>query len=659
MSKTYFNIDFKKVKTAEQYKNWNAHNRRDESHTSSNVDSSQSHKNICFIDMKETYTQYRSRIKQKIRLFNNKNKTRHRDLRKDKDGHSTSAFNIVVSMSNGCMNEAEAINYLTDAHKWFKKRFKGHQCLNSHIHLEETTEHLHIQFSYFNDEKGKWNQKGMYQDGISDLDNINNLFEKEVASKYGLKRGDLQTKPEPSLSPNQAEALKEKIQQEELKRLRDLLDTTKQELVVPTITKHQIERKVGTTLLGTAKLKTSNVYSSKEVTVLMDHIYQLHDEIQKKDLRIHNLSTVHNEAIRILEREDNFINMNRKMTAKHNHLLLQVEQKTKRINYMKKESKQIEDLYQHRKSLLAQIKQDVHPLLFINEPYKKTQNGFIMKSPLRPDNNPSFYVFKDKSSQNWVYKDFSSQEMGDNLDLYMQVNSTDFNTALEDLSKYINQSPTLQESEITISTGTDKLLKNMNDVQIVAGNMIKLSNIYFDPLKKMLNDRKILKVPNWLKQIRNLVHNSFNLCIETIKKSFSLRGNGSFKGFLGTGAISHINNNKSETAIVEGMFDALSLYQEHENQLNYIILNSVANWKDIKQLNLDNQEIIIYLDNDDAGHETADLISQYCGDQYLDHHVIFPIKKDINEDLIKGHNVNIDQKIALPSTGDNEPDITI
>jgi len=659
MSKTYFNIDFKKVKTAEQYKNWNAHNRRDESHTSANVDTSRSHKNIYLIDKEETYAQYRSRIKEQIKSFNKKNNTRHRDLRKDKDGHSTSAFNIVVSMSNGCMNEAEAINYLTDAHEWFKKRFKGYQCLNSHIHLEETTEHLHIQFSYFNDEKGKWNQKGMYQDGITDLNNINDLFEKEVASKYGLKRGDLQTKPEPSLSPNQAEALKEKVQQEELKRLRDLLDTTKQELVLPSITKHQIERKVGTTLLGAAKLKTSNVYSSKEVSGLMDHIHQLHDEIQKKDLRIHNLSTVHNEAIRILEREDNFIDMNRKMTAKHNHLLMQVEQKTKRINYMKKENKQIEDLYQHRQSLVAQIKQDVHPLLFIYEPYKKTQNGFIMKSPLRTDNNPSFYVFKDKSSQNWVYKDFSSQEMGDNLDLYMQVNSTDFNTALEDLSKYINQSPTLQESEITISTGTDKLLKNMNDVQIVAGNMIKLSNIYFDPLKKMLNDRKILKVPNWLKQIRNLVHNSFNLCIETIKKSFSLRGNRSFKGFLGIGAISHINNNANRTTIVEGMFDALSLYQEHDNDLSYIILNSVSNWEGIKQLKLDEQEVIIYLDNDNAGQETSELISQYCKDQGLDHHVIFPIKKDINEDLIKGHNINIDQKIALPSTGDNEPDITI
>jgi DNA primase len=347
------------------------------------------------------------------------------------------------------------------------------------------------------------------------------------------------------------------------------------------------------------------------------------------------------------------------MTAKHNHLLLQVEQKTKRINYMKKENKQIEDLYQHRKSLVAQIKKDVHPLLFINEPYKKTQNGFIMKSPLRTDNNPSFYVFKDKSSQNWVYKDFSSQEMGDSLDLYMQVNSTDFNTALEDLSKYINQIPTLQESDITISTGTNKLLKNMNDVQVIAGNMIKLSNVYFDPLKQMLNDRKIFKVPQWLKQIRNLVHNSFNLCIETIKKSFSLRGNGSFKGFLGTGAISHIDNDANRTTIVEGMFDALSLYQEHENDLNYIVLNSVANWKEIKQLKLYDQEIIIYLDNDDAGHETAELISEYCKEQGFDHYSIFPISKDINEDLIEGHNIDIDKKIALLSLKSNEPDVTI
>ena len=100
-------------------------------------------------------------------------------------------FAIVVDSSviEG-WNEDDYIKYLEDAEKWLRERFKGQKLLYSVIHRDEKKPHLHIAFSFFNEEKGRWNQRGLKQSKIDRLPLLLREFEEEIGKKYGLQKGE-------------------------------------------------------------------------------------------------------------------------------------------------------------------------------------------------------------------------------------------------------------------------------------------------------------------------------------------------------------------------------------------------------------------------------------------------------------------------------------
>jgi hypothetical protein len=56
--------------------------------------------------------------------------------------------------------------------------------------MDESKPHLHLTFSYFNEELGKWNQRGLMQKKKTDLNKILDDFKEAVGKKYGLERGE-------------------------------------------------------------------------------------------------------------------------------------------------------------------------------------------------------------------------------------------------------------------------------------------------------------------------------------------------------------------------------------------------------------------------------------------------------------------------------------
>jgi len=99
--------------------------------------------------------------------------------------------------------------------------------------------------------------------------------------------------------------------------------------------------------------------------------------------------------------------------------------------------------------------------------------------------------------------------------------------------------------------------------------------------------------------------------LENRSRGYACR-NKYIKKNIGANNYSYIDNKQTRTIITEGIIDYISLYQKHLNTVNYVILNSVNNInKVINDKILDKKDILIYLDNDNAGNKCLNKINEY------------------------------------------------
>ncbi len=177
----YFVVDFKKYGGAEAYKNVMGHNLRKRHYRDrANIDPARSADNIVLARTDQTWSEYMDECNAKAR------ENGGRKLRKG----SSDFFSIVIDCSvvEGWTDD-DYIRYLKDAEKWLRERFAGQKILASVIHLDEKKPHLHFTASYFNTERNRWSQKYLAQRKATDLNQLLDDFEKEIGSKYGLRRG--------------------------------------------------------------------------------------------------------------------------------------------------------------------------------------------------------------------------------------------------------------------------------------------------------------------------------------------------------------------------------------------------------------------------------------------------------------------------------------
>jgi hypothetical protein len=199
----YFVIGFRKVKTIEEYKNKIVgHNHRNRNYPNrQNIDTSRSKNNIILSPLKyKSASELIDTANQIIKEENVKTKKRNEGitdkkklekLRRGLKKGSSFAFEILIDCSKieGWENK-DYIKYLQEANEWLQNKFKGQEVLSSVIHLDEGKPHLHITFSYFNNILKKWNQRGLKDKNLTNLNHLLRDFEREVGQKYGLKKGD-------------------------------------------------------------------------------------------------------------------------------------------------------------------------------------------------------------------------------------------------------------------------------------------------------------------------------------------------------------------------------------------------------------------------------------------------------------------------------------
>jgi hypothetical protein len=184
MSQKYFVIGFRKIKTAAEYRNKvYGHNHRNRHYKNSHI-------NINWEKTKDNIILQELKYKNAQELIEHGNSNLKGKARKLKRG-SSFCFEIVVDCTpDANWTEEDYIRYLKDAKEYFDKRFQGQECVSAVIHVDEGKPHLHVVYSYFNMELGKWNQRGLMEQKKTDLNKILSDFQKEVGAKYGLVRGE-------------------------------------------------------------------------------------------------------------------------------------------------------------------------------------------------------------------------------------------------------------------------------------------------------------------------------------------------------------------------------------------------------------------------------------------------------------------------------------
>ncbi len=353
------------------------------------------------------------------------------------------------------------------------------------------------------------------------------------------------------------------------------------------------------------------------------------------------------------------------------------EEKLKRLEKFKE---LLKDIGKEELEIIKNIDpEEVFNILGISD-YKKAPGGYYyLSSPLREDKNPSFVVFYGTKRNAWIYYDHGTGWSGTLIDLWQEIYGLSYEEAVKELREIFNVNLLKKEklkvnSEFSlkeVEENKQKLkenllkLKEKNRFQALdyselkeklAFKVLEVKNkVENEKLLAYLKERKIKKIPSWLKEIRfkSLSKNKvyYGLAVENVSGAYHVRNPYGkyvvFTAFNQENTFSLIKKKKrnKKVIIVEGLFDALSVEQmENFKDFDIIILNSVNNVKKLLESKVlkKYETVILALDDDEAGKKAEEILlknvetfASYIGKLKYS-------EKDINEVLIKAGSISFE-----------------
>lgn len=257
-------------------------------------------------------------------------------------------------------------------------------------------------------------------------------------------------------------------------------------------------------------------------------------------------------------------------------------------------------------------------------------NEILFKAPYRDDSKASLSFNIEK--QVWV--DFGTGKAGKLVDLLMLIYKVD--TVSEMLSLF-------NKEFVSGSFSFSQPKEKPKSIQKTILKVISISEVHTGVLTKYLNHRGI-SPSSWkpfLKEmiLENSVKRFSNLAFKNDSGGYEVRNPFMKNGIcIGVKDITSISNSKSCVLVFEGFFDFLSFIEfgGFKDQ-SVIVLNSIVNTsKAGRKLAIEfsdpDQEIVLYLDNDEGGKSaTKAIMDQFPNavnkaDRYKNH-------KDLNEYL--------------------------
>ncbi len=255
----------------------------------------------------------------------------------------------------------------------------------------------------------------------------------------------------------------------------------------------------------------------------------------------------------------------------------------------------------------------------INPDYNQGVN-YWYKSPLRDENNPSFKVNSYKN----LWFDFGIGDGGDIIKLTSLLFKTDSSAALKILSAnhYSSHQKDLNNVDSKVLITNVKEISNIQLINYLESRKLnlKLAKEYCKEVSFILNDK-----------------NFYALGFQNDSKGYELRCK-YFKGSSSPKDVTLIKNNADKLLLFEGFIDFLSWFsckQFFTGNHDYLILNTLSFLNKSKALIKEYNEVLLFLDNDEAGNKaTAELIGAGLS-TCIDMSKGYSEFKDLNDSLFR------------------------
>lgn len=267
------------------------------------------------------------------------------------------------------------------------------------------------------------------------------------------------------------------------------------------------------------------------------------------------------------------------------------------------------------------------------KPAKVQGNDYWYYSPFHRENTPSFKVNRKLN----VWYDHSLGKGGNLVDFgihYHQCAVADF---LEKLNQHHNHFPFHQQDKPAAKSVLAQPEKTESKIQVLA-----IKELQSPGLKEYFQKRaiSILNAEKYCKEVlvRNGQQKFSMIGFRNNSGGFELRSIGNIKSTIAPKDISFFQHEKPALAVVEGLFDFLSLLEKQQYILpeltNFLVLNSLSFFEKSLPLMQEHERVCLLLDNDTSGKNcTASAMKQ--SQKFTDLSHKYGNTKDINEWLVK------------------------
>ena len=265
-------------------------------------------------------------------------------------------------------------------------------------------------------------------------------------------------------------------------------------------------------------------------------------------------------------------------------------------------------------------------------PFVRRTSYIEAQAVWRGEKRPSVSIQQNDLGE-WLWHDFGSGKGGSWIDLVMELHDWDYITAVRFLrEKYLEE----EEREFP--------QKGPGISVRTTARILEVKQVEHPALIGYLKERKIEKVPDWLRELHweTRGRRFFGVGVPTVSGTWTVRNR------LGKWAVresvsqrhsySLIERGSSYLAVFEGLFDALSWEQLELRRTDILILNSVWNLSKALPVLERYEALILGLDNDKAGSSVRREVTQRFGEKVL---VLRFNGKDLNEALVQGERVEI------------------
>lgn len=277
------------------------------------------------------------------------------------------------------------------------------------------------------------------------------------------------------------------------------------------------------------------------------------------------------------------------------------------------------------------------------KPAKVQGNDYWYYSPFHKEHTPSFKVNRKLN----VWYDHSLGKGGNLVDFgihYHQCAVADF---LEKLNQQHNHFSFHQQDKPAAKSGLAQPEKAESKMQVLA-----IKDLQNPELKSYFQKRaiSILNAEKYCKEV--LVQSrqqKFSMIgFRNNSGGFEVRSIGNIKSTIAPKDISFFQLEKPALAVVEGLFDFLSLLEKQQELLpeltNFLVLNSLSFFERSLPLMKEHERVYLLLDNDVSGKNyTASAMKQ--SQKFKDLSYKYVHHKDLNEWLVKEKNHAQEQSI--------------